>query len=96
MTAAAAALAGCPQPTTCPTSYGSCSAWSAPSQCNFSCTSSLFCQCPFPEHPDDPPCEPDPSILLGRTTLSSYRVCFNAAAQPCTEWRWSIQSSCGC
>lgn len=94
--AAATSLSGCPAPTTCPTTYGSCTTWSAPSQCNFTCTPSLFCSCPFPEHPEDPPCEPTYDVSLGRTTFSSFRVCFNSAQQACTEWKTSINTYCGC
>ena len=92
----AVALSGCQLPSPCPASYGSCSSWSAPAQCNYSCSSSPLCQCPFPEHPDDPPCEPNPYILQGIETYNSFRVCFNSAGQSCTSWKRTFHSYCGC
>jgi hypothetical protein len=96
---AATTLSGCPAPSTCPTGFGACTGWSAPSQCNQTCTESSLCSCPIViEHPDFPsePCVPDLSIRRGRTTSSSFRVCFNSAQQACTEWRQSLSFSCGC
>lgn len=99
MQAAAAAISGCPAPSTCPTSFGSCTSWSAPSACNDSCFESPICTCPIvPEHPDVPPetCIPDLSVRRGRTFSSAFRICFNAAQQACTEFRQSVTFSCGC
>jgi hypothetical protein len=96
---AAATLSGCPAPSTCPTSFGACTGWSAPSQCNQTCTQSPLCTCPIViEHPDFPsePCVPDLSIMRGRNTFSSFRICFNAAQQACTEWKQSVTFFCGC
>lgn len=97
---AAAAVTGCPAPSTCPAGFGACTSWSAPSACNEACFESSICTCPIViEHPDDPPpepCVPDLSIKRGRTTSSAFRVCFNAAQQACTEWRQSVSFSCGC
>jgi hypothetical protein len=96
---AAAALTSCQAPSTCPTGFGACTTWSAPSQCDATCTQSSLCTCPIvPQHPDFPnePCVPDLSILRGRTTFSSFRVCFNATQQACTEWKQSVSFSCGC
>lgn len=93
------ALSGCPAPSTCPSSYGACTGWSAPAECSFTCNASPVCSCPIViEHPDVPPepCEPDPSIQLGRRTFSSFRVCFNPQQQACTEWKQSLQLFCGC
>ena len=99
MHAAAASLTSCPAASTCPAGYGSCTTWSAPSECNSTCTESPLCTCPImPEHPDYPnePCVPDLSVLRGRTTSSAFRVCFNAAQQACTEFKQSVTFSCGC
>jgi hypothetical protein len=99
MQAAAAAVAGCSASSTCPTAYGACTGWSAPSPCNTSCFESSLCTCPIViEHPDVPPetCVPDLSIKRERTTSNSFRVCFNAAQQACTEWKQSVTFSCGC
>lgn len=96
---ASTALSGCPAPSTCPTEFGSCTGWSAPSACNLSCVAAPLCSCPIgPQHPDYPsePCEPDPEIGRAITTSSSFRVCFNSAQQACTEWKQSFSSHCGC
>lgn len=94
------AFSGCMAPSTCPASFGSCGAWSAPAECGVTCTVSPICTCPIkPEHPDDPPnepCEPDLSVKRGKRTFNSFRVCFNPQAQACTEWKQTLQFFCGC
>jgi hypothetical protein len=100
MQAAAATQSSCHAASTCPAAYGSCSSWSAFSQCDATCTESSICTCPpVIEHPDDPPpepCVPDLSIRRGRMTSNSFRVCFNSVAQACTEWKQAVSFSCGC
>jgi hypothetical protein len=99
MQTAAASLTSCPAASTCPAGYGSCTAWSTPAACDSICFESPLCTCPIlPEHPDFPnePCTPDLSVHRGRTTLDSFRVCFNAAQQACTEYKQSVTFSCGC
>jgi hypothetical protein len=99
MQLAAATLTSCAAPSSCPAGFGSCTAWSAPAECSVTCTENRVCTCPpMPEHPDTPPevCVPDLSVRLGHRTLSSFRVCFNAAQQACTEFQQSSNFFCGC
>ena len=97
---AATAQTSCQAASTCPAGFGACTTWSAPSQCSATCTESPICTCPIVVlHPGDPPpepCVPDLSVLRGRTTFNSFRVCFNSAQQACTEWKQSVTFSCGC
>lgn len=95
MAAATSSLSGCPAPSTCPSSYGSCGSWSSYTACSFSCSSDPWCSC-GPDIPGQPPCEPDPYDTRGTTNYKSFRVCFNASGGSCTEWRRSVGSSCGC
>ena len=96
MKASAATQGSCPSASTCPAQYGACTSWSAYSECNFTCINSQLCACPFPEHPDDPPCEPNPLATLATTYYSGFRVCFNAQGSACTEFRRTISNYCGC
>lgn len=93
--AAAIPLSGCQAPSTCPSQYGSCSGWSGWSQCSFACNSNPWCGC-GPEHPDEPPCEPNPYETSALVGSNSFRVCFNSQGQSCTEWKRGFSSYCGC
>jgi hypothetical protein len=88
MADAAAALIGCPAPTTC-TGYSNCSTWSAPSDCE------AICGWPYCD-----PIDPVISSVIRDHTLTervkSYRVCSNSMGQSCTEWKVTSFTSCGC
>jgi hypothetical protein len=89
MAAAVAPLGACHASSTC-TGYGSCSGWSAQTLCNTQCGPGVcFCK-PWL----DPGCQEDEP--RGRDYYESYRVCFNAAGQSCTEWKQNITLFCGC
>jgi hypothetical protein len=91
---ALAATSSCQAASSCPAAYGSCSGWSAPSQCDFTCGPST-CPCiDIPPEGVGDNC--DPNRLIGRTTYNSYRVCFNATHQACTEWKQTLSFFCGC
>jgi hypothetical protein len=88
--AAATALAGCQASSSCPTTFASCTNWSTPSLCSSQCGPNLcFCR-PILQ------CEGEPPELRGTDAFNSFRVCFNAQQQPCTEWRQTISTFCGC
>ena len=88
---AAATLNGtCEPSSTCPAQYGACTNWSAASECDQTCGPG-FCLCkPWL----DPECTD--GELRGRIYSNSYRVCFDAALNGCTEWRQTISLFCGC
>jgi hypothetical protein len=88
MADAAAALVGCPAPTTCP-GYSNCSAWSAYADCNATCGFPLC----------DPLGPATNSIIRDHTLTErakSYRICTNSMGQSCTEWKVATASTCGC
>jgi hypothetical protein len=95
MAGAISPLSGCQAPKTCAPQYGSCGSWSAYSQCSFQCNSDPWCSC-GPDIPDQPPCEPNPYDTSALVSYNSFRVCFNAQGQSCTEWRRAFSSYCGC
>jgi len=78
----------CVAPSTCPAEFGSCAGWSGSSECDFQCGG--ICKC---IRTPDGDCEPD---IRGRITSNSYRVCFDAGGNPCTEWRQTTSFFCGC
>jgi hypothetical protein len=88
---AATSLAGCQAASTCPTEYGSCSSWSAGSQCEVTCFPGT-CPCRPIWSPD---CEGVPPTDREVTWYNKFRVCFNASGQSCTEWQKTGVSHCG-
>jgi hypothetical protein len=88
MAKAALATGTCQAPSTCPSEFGACTGFSAASECDFSCGTPL-CRCPRFE----PDCVPTPR---GKTTLESFRVCFNPAGDQCVEWRQTFSFFCDC
>lgn len=80
----------CHSTTSCGPEYGSCAGWSSPYSC-----SDPFCgehqQCDFCPNP---PCGYGPAMLQW---TEYYRVCFNQAGEPCTEYAHAIiNTGCGC
>lgn len=88
--AAAVALTGCQASTTCPAEFGSCTTWSAPSQCDATCGPAQ-CFCRPVIH-----CEGEPPEPKGTDSYNSFRICFNAQQQPCTQWSKTVSTYCGC
>jgi hypothetical protein len=84
-----ATASSCIAPSTCPAEYGACTNWSSFAECNFTCGPTL-CFCNRTEDACQPPGP------RGRTTSNSYRVCFDPAANACTEWQQSSSTFCGC
>lgn len=72
----------CVAPSTCPSQFGSCAAWSTPSFCGEQCLSSL--------------CEGGAEGRWGKAISNSFRVCFDAAGNSCTEWMQTSTLFCGC
>lgn len=78
--------------------FGSCGSWSPWSYCGSGATcSTTICQARY--------CEWDPELRRNfcegpfygySDTQNQYRVCFNSAQQPCTEWQLYSYSSCEC
>jgi hypothetical protein len=85
--------AACHAASTCPAQFASCASWSAFSSCGSSfCTGG--CVIPPKCGPSDPDCEF--SQRTGHTS-NSFRVCFDAAQNACTEWRTQTTATgCGC
>jgi hypothetical protein len=80
----------CQAAVTCPSQFGSCSGWSTPTTCDQTCGAS-FCLCrPIRL------CEGDPPEPRGTQTINSFRVCFDANQNACTEWTNTTTSFCGC
>jgi hypothetical protein len=79
--AAAITLTSCVAPFTCPSQFGSCGSWSSPVFCDAQCTTKL-CVAGEGNFEND--------------ISNSFRVCFDAFANPCTEWRQTNIKSCGC
>lgn len=90
MEAAAAAVAGCQASTTCPAQYSSCTAWSPGTYCGASC-GPVKCIC----RPEDP-CDGAPEEPKGRDYFNSYRICFDANQNACTQWNLASTTYCGC
>jgi hypothetical protein len=86
-----AMTAACHSTTTCGSAYPSCASWSGYSDCNDPyCASGPHCA---------EGCEPGLPCLgpAMRQWQERFRVCFNAAGQPCTEYqRTIIVLNCGC
>lgn len=93
MAAAIGPAAACHAPSTCPTQFGSCGTWSSFTSCGSSfCTGG--CVRPPRCSPSTPSCEF--SQQFGQTS-ESFRVCFDAAQNGCTEWRnQTAVTGCGC
>jgi hypothetical protein len=88
--AQAATAATCHASSTCPAQFGSCSGWSTPALCSETC-GTPFCFCrPIKDCMGEPP-EP-----RGTDTFNSFRVCFDANQNACTEWSSTISTFCGC
>lgn len=87
------ALAGCQAASTCPAEYGSCSSWSASTLCDQTCGGIGFCIC-RPVWSEE--CQGVPAEPKGRDSYNSFRVCFNASGQSCTEWQQTSYTYCGC
>lgn len=82
----------CHAASTCPAQFASCASWSAFSSCG-----STFCTggCLIP-----PKCGPEDDCDISQRfghTSESFRVCFDAAQNACTQWRTSTTATgCGC
>lgn len=91
----------CHSTTACPAEYGSCGTWSSYSDCGDPwCGVWRLCDCYLgpagSPSPNMPICDPGFGDAL-RQFRESYRVCFNASGQPCTEYqRTSVVLGCGC
>lgn len=72
----------CVAPSTCPSQFGSCAGWSTPSFCGEQCLSSL--------------CEGGAEGRFGKAISNSFRVCFDASGNSCTEWKQTSTIFCGC
>lgn len=70
----------CIAPTTCP--GFSCGSWSSPTICDSTCTTQL--------------CAGGAEGRLERLIENSFRVCFDASGNMCTEWRQQNAAECGC
>src|SRR4051812_4619736 len=70
----------CIAPTTCP--GFSCGSWSSPTICDSTCTSQL--------------CAGGAEGRLERLIENSFRVCFDASGNMCTEWQQQNAAECGC
>jgi hypothetical protein len=70
----------CIAPTTCP--GFSCGSWSSPTICSSTCTTQL--------------CAGGAEGRLERLIENSFRVCFDASGNMCTEWRQQNAAECGC
>jgi hypothetical protein len=90
---AVVALSGCQAASTCPSQYGSCSSWSAPSLCESICGGIGACICK-PVWSEE--CQGVPPEIKGRDSYNSFRVCFNPSGQSCTEWQQTSYTYCGC
>ena len=88
--AAAVSLTGCQAATTCPTSFASCSSWSASTMCEQACNIGV-CLC-RPVWA----CEGEPPEVKGSESFNAFRVCFNSTGQSCTEWTKTTNTVCGC
>ena len=88
---AVVATAGtCHASNTCPGQFGSCGTWSTPSLCSQTCGGPL-CRCkPVIDCMGELP-EP-----RGTDTFNSFRVCFDANQNGCTEWSSTVNTYCGC
>lgn len=84
MAAAMGPLDVCQAASSCDASYGSCTNFSAWAACgSMSCRAGCYHN----------PLERDGT---GSQTYNRYRICFNSAGQPCTNWEQSTQTWCGC
>jgi len=88
--AATATLTSCQASSTCPAQFGSCGSWSTPSLCSQTCGAPL-CRCKPVWACDGEPPEP-----RGTDTFNSFRVCFDANQNACTEWSSTTNTFCGC
>lgn len=80
----------CQASSSCPAQFGSCGGWSTPSLCNETCGAPL-CRCrPIIDCDGEPP---EPSDTQ---TFNSFRVCFDANHNACTEWTSTQSRFCGC
>ena len=89
MREAATALAGCQASSSCPSQFASCTNWSTPSLCSESCSGFCICR-PIRL------CEGDPPEPKGTDIFNSFRICFDANQNPCTEWQQTVSTFCGC
>lgn len=76
--------------TSSPSQFGSCSGWSTSTLCDETYGAS-FCLCKPIRLCDGEPPEPK-----GTQTFNSFRVCFDANQNACTEWTNTTTSFCGC
>lgn len=85
--------AACHAASTCPAQFASCASWSSFTTCG-----SQFCSggCVLP--PKCSPATQDCEVSQRFAQSSqSFRVCFDAAQNACTEWRTSTAlTGCGC
>jgi hypothetical protein len=72
----------CIAPSSCPSQFGSCGTWSAFDICDSTCTTQL--------------CAGGAEGRLERLKENSFRVCFDAVGNSCTEWRQGNATQCGC
>jgi hypothetical protein len=83
-------LSGCHSASICPPEFASCASWSTSSPCATFCGPvECFCK-------PGSQCDGEDLGPRGGTTFNSFRVCFNSAQVPCTEWRSTNVTSCGC
>lgn len=80
--AAAVAPRACRAPSTCPSQFSACGAWSTPTICEAVCTPR--------------PCTNGEDGLIERDITNSFRMCFDPAGNVCTQWSANSVSSCGC
>lgn len=79
----------CHATSTCPSQFGACTGWSPTTLCNSVCGTGV-CLCKPIRTCTDPP------ETKGQDTYNSFRVCFDANQNPCTEWLSTTIITCGC
>jgi hypothetical protein len=87
---AVATLTSCQASSACPSQFGACTNWSAPSLCSSVCgPTQCFCK-PIRL------CEGEPPVPRGTDQFNAFRVCFDANQNACTEWQLTTSTFCGC